>query len=82
MARTASFSDSPDCAAQTIKALTAALKRLSRDERAALELRYHEGLAYKDMAARTGRAISTLQARVEAALRKIRDHIGTGPDPA
>jgi len=52
------------------------LDTLAAGEREAVELRYVEGLAYREMAARTGKAISTLQARVEAGLQKIRLAIG------
>ncbi|MDA1266110.1 MAG: sigma-70 family RNA polymerase sigma factor [Planctomycetota bacterium] len=56
--------------------LEVALDQLGDEEREALDLRYRQGLAYPEMAARTGRAVSTLQARVEAALRKTRDRLG------
>lgn len=54
------------------------LDALGAGEREAVRMRYVEGLAYREMAARTGKAISTLQARVEAGLRKIRMAIGKG----
>lgn len=53
-----------------------ALARLSDDERNALHLRYGEGLTYREMMMRTDRPLSTLQARVEAALAKIRQRVG------
>lgn len=56
--------------------LRSALEGLSDPEREALELRYAQGLGYREMAERTGCAISTLQARVEAGLGKIRARIG------
>jgi RNA polymerase sigma factor (sigma-70 family) len=52
------------------------LGALTASEREAVELRYVEGLAYREIADRTGKAISTLQARVEVGLGKIRVAIG------
>jgi len=54
----------------------AALVGLSEPQRVALALRYQDGLSYRAMAERTGTSISTLQARVEAALEKIRSRLG------
>jgi RNA polymerase sigma-70 factor (ECF subfamily) len=65
--------------ARRLKAVRAALAGLSRDERRALRLRFHERLTYRAMAERTGVPLSTLQARVEAALEKTRRILGNGP---
>ncbi|MCP3919568.1 MAG: sigma-70 family RNA polymerase sigma factor [bacterium] len=62
--------------------LADALAALSPPEREALRQRYLEGLSYKEIAARTATPISTLHARVEAALRKIRGRIGKDAPPA
>ena len=56
--------------------LQEALAGLGEAEQDALRLRFGEGLGYKEMADRTGKAISTLQARVEAAIKKLRQRIG------
>lgn len=56
--------------------LRALLGGLPAAEREALALRYLEGLSYREMSARCAAPISTLQARVEAGLRKIRGRIG------
>jgi RNA polymerase sigma factor (sigma-70 family) len=53
-----------------------AIRALRPAESDALRLRYLEGLSYRQIADRTGAAISTLQARVEAALAKIRTRVG------
>lgn len=58
------------------EALRAAFATLPASEQEALSLRYLQGLAYKDVAARTGLSISTLQARVEAGLDRLRNRVG------
>jgi len=62
--------------------LARALEALPPAEREALVLRYLEGLSYKQLAQRAGRPLSTVHARVEAALRKIRARIGNDEDGA
>lgn len=57
-------------------ALRAAFSRLPAREQEVLVLRYLEGLSYKDIAARTGRPISTLHARVDKGLARLRLEIG------
>ena len=58
-----------------------AVDTLDMREREALRLRFEQGLGYKEMAVRLGRSISTVQARVEAGLRKVRQQIGNRLDP-
>lgn len=53
-----------------------ALDRLRPAERELVRQRYLEGLAYREIAARTGASISTLHSRIEAALERIRRHVG------
>lgn len=57
-------------------AIREAVGALKSREQKALEMRYTAGLTFREMADRTGIAISTLQARVESALKKIRKKIG------
>ena len=52
------------------------LDELTETEREALEQRYRSGMTYREMAERSGTAISTLQARVQAGLEKLRRRIG------
>lgn len=52
------------------------ISNLKPMEQEAIKLRYIQGLGFREMAERTGTALSTLQARVEAALKKIRKKIG------
>jgi RNA polymerase sigma-70 factor (ECF subfamily) len=59
-----------------LRDLEAALAALRPEERDALRLRYGDGLAFREIAERTGTSISTLHARVEAGLAKIRKSIG------
>ncbi len=61
---------------QTLSTLTHALEALPQRDREALSLRFGEGLGFREMAQRTGLAISTLQSRVESALGKIRKKVG------
>jgi RNA polymerase sigma-70 factor, ECF subfamily len=65
-----------EAAAARLQDVRAAFAALPPREREVLELRYLRGQKYKDIAAATGRAISTLQAQVDAGLRRLRDHIG------
>ena len=60
-------------------AVRVAFARLPEREREALAMRYLDGLSYKEIAARTQRSISTLQARVEAGLARLRALIGNFP---
>ena len=53
-----------------------AIAGLPEREREALRLRYAQALTYREISKRTGTSISTLQARVEAALGKIRGRLG------
>lgn len=53
-----------------------ALASLRPEERELVELRYLQGLTFKEIAARQGASISTLHSRVEAGLDKIRRHLG------
>jgi RNA polymerase sigma-70 factor (ECF subfamily) len=55
----------------------AALDSLRPAERELVRQRYLEGLAYREIAARTGAPISTLHSRVEAALARIRSRLGS-----
>jgi len=61
--------------------LTELVQGLRPKERQALELRFGAGLAYREIAERTGEAISTLQGRVEAACLKIRRKLGRTGGP-
>jgi RNA polymerase sigma-70 factor (ECF subfamily) len=58
--------------------LRAVLASLRETEQEVLRLRYVEGLTFREISERTHTAISTLQARVESALGKIRRKIGKG----
>jgi RNA polymerase sigma factor (sigma-70 family) len=58
---------------QTLADALGMLKPASRD---LLRMRYAEGLTFQEVRERTGIPISTLQARVESALRKLRKRIG------
>lgn len=55
-----------------------ALENLRPAEREAVRMRYLEGLAYREIADRTGASISTLHTRVEAGLEKLRKRLRTG----
>lgn len=57
-------------------ALRRALADLPPTEREALNLRFDGGLSYREIADRTRTSVSTLQARVESALEKIRQRLG------
>ncbi len=57
-------------------ALEKAIGGLGSHERDLLRLRFLEGLTFREIAERSGSPISTLQARVEAALEKIRKRVG------
>ena len=65
-----------DLAAARLQAVRTVIDHLRPVERDAVYMRYFEGLGYREMAERSGDAISTLQGRVEAALGKIRGRIG------
>jgi RNA polymerase sigma factor (sigma-70 family) len=55
-----------------------ALEGLRPAEREAVRLRYLEGLAFREIAARTGVSISTLHSRVEAGLGRLRERLAEG----
>jgi RNA polymerase sigma factor (sigma-70 family) len=63
-------------ALETERSIQLALDGLRPVEREALTLRFLTGLTYAEMSERTGRPISTLQERVESALKKIRRAAG------
>jgi len=64
--------------ARRVAVLASALETLEPASREALRLRYAEGLTYQEVSDRTGVALSTLQARVESALKRLRKKIGKG----
>ena len=68
-----------EATARRSQQLATAVAGLPARTREALTLRYLEGLSYKELAARTGKSISTLQARVEAGLERLRSNIGNLP---
>jgi len=53
-----------------------AVSKLKPHEQQVLRLRFQEGLGYREIADRTGAPTSTLHARVESALKKIRKKLG------
>lgn len=55
-----------------------ALDRLRPAEREAVRLRYLQGLAYREIAERTGESISTLHSRVETGLERLRAQLRQG----
>ena len=63
-------------AARAERELFGAIETLPGSAREVLRLRYGEGLAFREIAERTGQPISTLHSRVEAALAKIRRRFG------
>ena len=56
----------------SIERLRRALEQLRPAEREAVRMRYLEGLAFREIARRTGASISTLHSRVAAGLEKLR----------
>jgi RNA polymerase sigma factor (sigma-70 family) len=56
--------------------LKEAVSALKPREQEVLRMRFMEGLGFREMSEKTGTPLSTLQARVEAALKKIRKKIG------
>lgn len=58
------------------RVVESALEELRPAEREAVLLRFRDGLTFRVISGRTGTPISTLQARVEAALGKLRRRIG------
>ncbi len=65
-----------EATAERDRVVRRAWAELPAREREALSLRYLEGATYQEMAERTGRPISTLQARVESGLARLRRQIG------
>jgi RNA polymerase sigma-70 factor (ECF subfamily) len=63
------------------EALRRAFASLPLREQEALSLRFLEGRSFKEIAAATGRSISTLHSQVEAGLARLRRSIGK-PDDA
>ncbi len=61
--------------AQLQAALVTCLAALDEPARAAVLLRYQQGLTYEEMAEVCGEKAGTLQARVSRALRKLRDRL-------
>lgn len=56
-------------------ALAAALRELDPEIRTAIKLRFHDGLSFEEMAARSGEKAGTLQARVSRALAKLQRQV-------
>jgi len=68
--------------ARLARRLEEALEGLRSEEASAIRLRYGEALGFREMAERTGLPISTLHARVEAGLAKLRRRLGKPRDGA
>lgn len=62
-------------------ALWAALARLGRQQRAAVVLRYYEGLSEAETADLLGVSVGTVKSTVHRALAKLRDDAGLRDDP-
>ncbi|MBK7404769.1 MAG: sigma-70 family RNA polymerase sigma factor [Phycisphaerales bacterium] len=57
-----------------------AMERLSKPDREVVELRYHAGLSFRQIADLLGEPIGTLLARHHRALRKLQRMLGTGDE--
>jgi len=55
----------------------AAMERLSANQRQVIELAYFEGLSQTEMADRMGQPLGTIKTWVRAALKNLRDALGT-----
>ncbi|HVU64317.1 MAG TPA: sigma-70 family RNA polymerase sigma factor [Phycisphaerales bacterium] len=66
---------------ESIRALRAAMGRLSDPDREIIELRHHAGLSFKQMADLLDEPLGTLLARHHRALRKLKELI-TASDPS
>lgn len=65
-------------APETIEGLRGALEGLSKPDREIVELRYHAGLSFRQIAELLGEPIGTLLARHHRALRKLRTRLEGG----
>lgn len=68
--------------AESIESLRGALEQLSKPDREIVELRYHAGLTFKQIAELLGEPIGTLLARHHRALRKLRARLERNGEPA
>ncbi len=66
---------------QALGRLARALTALRPPEQEAVRLRYLEGLSLREVSERTGAPISTVHSRIEAALERIRRHLGKEGGP-
>ncbi|MFN7994255.1 MAG: sigma-70 family RNA polymerase sigma factor [Bryobacteraceae bacterium] len=60
-----------------IRRVKAALQKLSDNQRQVIELAYFEGLSQTEMAERLGQPLGTIKTWVRAALKILRDEMGT-----
>ena len=60
-----------------VRRVKVALQKLSENQRSVIELAYFEGLSQTEMAERMGQPLGTVKTWVRAALKSLRDELGT-----
>lgn len=64
-------------ASDNARRIKTAMERLSPNQRQVIELAYFEGLSQTEMAERMGQPLGTVKTWVRAALKNLRDELGT-----
>ena len=64
-------------ASDSARRIKTAMERLSANQRQVIELAYFEGLSQTEMAERMGQPLGTVKTWVRAALKNLRDELGT-----
>lgn len=64
------------------RAVVAALAEIPRDQRAAIELAYYDGLSHSEIAAKIGEPLGTVKTRIRTAMEKLTKLLSAHRSPA